>query len=52
MSIERFRMSKNVTRLFVGAIVAVVAGFILGCAALLAALAVMQSTSVAAITST
>ena len=40
MSIERFRMSKkNVTRLFVGAIVAVVAGFILGCAALLAALA-------------
>ena len=40
MSIEMFRMSKkNVTRLFVGAIVAVVAGFILGIAALSAALA-------------
>ena len=40
MSIEMFRMpKKNVTRLFVGAIVAVVAGFILGIAALSAALA-------------
>ena len=40
MSIEMFRMSKqNVTRLFVGAIVAVVAGIVLGGAALLAALA-------------
>jgi hypothetical protein len=40
MSIEMFRMSKkNVTRLFVGAIVAVVAGVVLGIAALSAALA-------------
>ena len=40
MSIEMFRMSKkNVTRLFVGAIVAVGAGLVLGAAALLAALA-------------
>ena len=40
MSIETFRMSKkNVTRLFVGAIVAVGAGLVLGFAALWAALA-------------
>ena len=40
MSIEMFRMSKkNVTRLFVGAIVAVGAGLVLGFAALWAALA-------------
>ena len=40
MSIEMLRMSKkNVTRLFVGAIVAVVAGVVLGIAALSAALA-------------
>ena len=40
MSIEVFRMSKqNVARLFVGAIVAVVAGIALGAAAVLAALA-------------
>ena len=40
MSIEMFRMSRqNVTRLFVGAILAVVAGLVLGCAALFAALA-------------
>ena len=40
MSIEMFRMSKeSVTRLFVGAIVAVVAGVVLGVAALWAALA-------------
>jgi H+/Cl- antiporter ClcA len=40
MSIEMFRMSKkNVTRLFVGAIVAVVAGVVLAIAALWAALA-------------
>ena len=40
MSIEMIRMSKkNVTRLFVGAIVAVGAGLFLGCAALWAALA-------------
>ena len=40
MSIEMFRMSKkNVTRLFLGAIVAVVAGVVLGIAALSAALA-------------
>ena len=40
MSIETFRMSKkNVTRLFVGAIVAVSAGLVLGFAALWAALA-------------
>ena len=40
MSIETFRMSKkNITRLFVGAIVAVVAGVVLGIAALSAALA-------------
>ena len=40
MSIEIFRMSKkNVTRLFVGAIVAVGAGLVLGFAALWAALA-------------
>ena len=40
MSIEMFRMSKkSVTRLFVGATVAVVAGIVLGVAALWAALA-------------
>jgi H+/Cl- antiporter ClcA len=40
MSIETFRMSKkNVTRLFVGAIVAVGAGLVLGVAALCGALA-------------
>jgi hypothetical protein len=40
MSIEMFRMSKkSVTRLFVGATVAVVAGVVLGVAALWAALA-------------
>ena len=40
MSIETFRMSKkNVTRLFVAAIVAVVAGVVLGVAALWTALA-------------
>jgi hypothetical protein len=40
MSIETFRMSKkDITRLFVGAIVAVVAGVVLGIAALTAALA-------------
>jgi hypothetical protein len=40
MSIEMFRMSKkNVTRLFVGALLAVGAGFVLGFAALWAALA-------------
>ena len=40
MSIEMFGMSKkNVTRLFVGAILAVVAGVVLGIAALSAALA-------------
>lgn len=40
MSIEMFRMSKkNITQLFVGAIVAVVAGVVLGIAALSAALA-------------
>ena len=40
MSIEMFRMSKrSVTRLFVGAAVAVVAGVVLGVAALWAALA-------------
>jgi hypothetical protein len=40
MSIEMFRMSKkNVTRLFVGAIVAVGAGLVFGLAALWAALA-------------
>ena len=40
MSIEMFQMSKTtVTRLFVGAIVAVVAGIVLGAAALFAALA-------------
>jgi hypothetical protein len=40
MSIEMFRMSKkNVTRLFVGALVAVGAGLVLGFAALWAALA-------------
>ena len=40
MSIEMFRMSKkSVTRLFLGAIVAVVAGVVLGIAALSAALA-------------
>ena len=40
MSIETFRMSKkNITRLFVGATVAVVAGVVLGIAALWAALA-------------
>ena len=40
MSIEMFQMSKkNITRLFVGAIVAVVAGVVLGIAALWAALA-------------
>jgi hypothetical protein len=40
MSIEMLRMSKeNVTRLFVGAIVAVVTGVVLGIAALSAALA-------------
>jgi hypothetical protein len=40
MSIEMFRMSKkHVTRLFIGALVAVVAGVVLGIAALSAALA-------------
>ena len=40
MSIETFRMSKkNIARLFVGATIAVVAGVVLGIAALLAALA-------------
>lgn len=40
MSIEMFQVSKkNITRLFVGAIVAVVAGVVLGIAALWAALA-------------
>ena len=40
MSIETFRMSKkNITRLFVGATIAVVAGVVLGIAALWAALA-------------
>jgi hypothetical protein len=40
MSIETFRMSKkNITRLFVGATVAVVAGVVLGIGALWAALA-------------
>jgi hypothetical protein len=40
MSIETFRMSKkDITRLFLGAIVAVVAGVVLGIAALTAALA-------------
>jgi uncharacterized membrane protein YphA (DoxX/SURF4 family) len=52
MSIETFRMPKNITRLFVGAIVAVGAALVLGFAALWAAWPAMQSTSVAAITST
>ena len=53
MSIEMFRMSKkNVTRLFVGAIVAVVAGLVLGSPPCGRPWRAMQSTSVAAITST
>ena len=53
MSIEMFRMSKkSVTRLFVGATVAVVAGVVLGVAALWAALASDAIDSVAVTTST
>lgn len=53
MSIEMFRMSKkDVTRLFVGALIAVGAGVVLAFVALWAALASDASTSVAATSST